>query len=107
MTETTEQATTVIEITCPECERVWPTIAEQGIVTELIDRCYMCFSKEVAEQRLSREESANYTVQNCSGCGGLPPKVEKCIACGGKGWETTAVNGAADTPQIATSSYKH
>jgi hypothetical protein len=89
--------TTVREITCPKCERIWPTIAEQGIVTELIDRCYLCFSKEVAEQRMSREESANYSVQNCSDCGGLPPKVEKCISCGGKGWETVD-KGKEDLP---------
>lgn len=79
--------TTVREITCPKCERVWPTIAEQGIVTKLIDRCYLCFSAEVASQRESLQESADYAVQNCSTCGGLPPKVQTCIPCGGKGWE--------------------
>lgn len=81
---------TVREITCPKCERVWPTIAEQGIVTELIDRCYLCFAAEVSAQRKSREESADYIVQNCGHCGGLPPKVEKCTSCFGKGWEAVA-----------------
>ena len=80
--------TTVREITCPECERVWPTIAEQGIVTELHGKCYLCFAAEVTAQRESRQESADYVVQNCGHCGGLPPKVTKCIPCGGKGWET-------------------
>ena len=92
--------TTVREITCPKCERVWPTIAEQGIVTELIDRCYLCFSAEVATQRDSRQESADYVVQNCGACGGLPPKVTLCVACDGKGWESVN-KGEEAPPKIA------
>lgn len=99
--------TTVKEITCPQCERVWPTIAEQGIVTELIDRCYLCFSKEVAEVRQSREESAHYKVQNCSYCGGLPPKVDTCVSCFGKGWEDVPVGDVVAVPQVPSGKYKH
>lgn len=79
---------TVREITCPECERVWPTISEQGVVVELYDKCYQCFIALVVKTRDERQEAANYVVQNCGTCGGLPPKAENCGACGGKGWET-------------------
>ena len=77
----------VREITCPECERVWPIVAEQGIVTELLDKCYQCFIASVVKVRDERVENADYVVQNCSNCGGLPGKVETCIPCGSKGWE--------------------
>lgn len=92
--------TTVREITCPECERVWPTIAEQGIVTDMIGRCYKCFIDEVTLKRTSLEESADYIVQNCGHCGGLPPKVDKCVNCGGKGWEAVDEQ-LAQLPKIA------
>ena len=97
--------TTVREITCPECERRWPTIAEQGIVTELHGKCYMCFAAEVAAQRVSRQESADYVVQDCGHCGGLPGKVEKCTSCFAKGWETVD-KGTEALPAIRTQ-YKH
>jgi len=48
----------------------------------------VCFAAEINYERDSLQESADYSVQNCGECGGLPPKVEKCVACGGKGWET-------------------
>lgn len=92
--------TTVREITCPQCERVWPTISEQGIVTEMYDKCYKCLIDEVVVQRDSRCESADYTVQNCSHCGGLPGKVETCVGCGGKGWEAVD-KGQEKLPKIA------
>jgi hypothetical protein len=88
----------VKEITCPACERVWPTIAEQGIVTELYGQCYACVVAGVVKIRDERAEDADYTVQNCSYCGGLQPKVSQCVQCGGKGWETT------DKPEVRNSS---
>ena len=77
----------VIEITCPACERVWPTISEQGIVTELYGQCYACVIAGVVKLRDERAEEANYLVQNCSYCGGLQPKVSTCVQCASKCWE--------------------
>ena len=97
MTET--ETTTVKEITCPECERIWPRISEQGIVTDMVGHCYKCFIDKVVVQRNSLEETADYSIQNCGECGGLPGKVEKCVACGGKGWETVP-KGKEALPKI-------
>lgn len=87
MTEENESESPA-EITCPACERVWPTIAEQGIVTEFYGQCYACLIADVIKIRDERAGEAVYTVQNCSYCGGLDPKVGTCVQCGGKGWET-------------------
>lgn len=78
----------VTEITCPECERVWPTISEQGIVAELYGRCYACVIADVVKIRDERAGEADYVVQNCNYCGGLEPKVRTCVQCAAKGWET-------------------
>lgn len=78
----------VKEITCPECERVWPRVSEQGVVTELYDKCYACLIAQVVKARDERQDAADYSVQNCSSCGGIAGKVEKCVSCGGRGWET-------------------
>lgn len=75
------------EVKCPECERVWPYISEQGIVTELHGKCYACVIKEVLELRDERTEDADYVVQTCTSCGGLINR-DKCISCFGHGWET-------------------
>jgi hypothetical protein len=93
--------TDVKEITCPECERVWPIISEQGIVTEFINKCYACFIAEVVKARDSRMETADYLIQNCANCGGLAGKVEKCTYCFGKGWEAVDKPDEDDTPRIA------
>jgi len=90
----------VTEITCPECERVWPTIAEQGIVCEIYDKCYACLIAEVVKIRDQRAEDRDYIVQNCGYCGGLNPKVNTCVQCAGKGWETVTKELAA-VPKIA------
>jgi hypothetical protein len=92
--------TDVKEITCPKCERVWPCIAEQGIVTELIDECYACFIAKVVKARDERAETADYLIQNCANCGGLVGKVEKCVHCFGKGWEGVAKPDEDETPHI-------
>lgn len=81
--------TTLREITCPLCERVWPDISEQGLVTELYNKCYQCLIAEVIKVRDERMKTADYSVQNCSNCGGLPGKFEKCVYCSHKGWEIT------------------
>jgi hypothetical protein len=96
----------VREITCPECDRVWPLIAEQGIVTEIHGKCYQCFIDQVVTVRDERIENADYLVQNCSSCGGLPPKVQKCISCAGKGWEAVD-KGDESTPPKTSVIYPH
>ncbi len=77
----------VKEIKCPKCERVWPTVSEQGIVTELQGECYACFIAKVIIARDERAEEADYTVENCGYCGGLEPAREKCTSCFARGWE--------------------
>ena len=96
--------TKVREITCPQCDRVWPTISEQGIVVELYDKCYQCLIDQVVKARDERAGAADYLVQNCSTCGGLPPKVTTCVPCGGRGWETVD-KGQEALPVAAT--YPH
>ena len=76
----------VIEITCPQCERVWPAIAEQGVVTDMYGKCYHCFIHEVMEVRDALTTEASYSIGNCDDCGGVSPLREKCLVCFGKGW---------------------
>ena len=92
----------VKEITCPECERVWPTISEQGVVTSLYERCYSCFISKVIAARDELVELADYLVHDCTVCAGLDPEKSKCIKCGGKGWETTDKDVATSPIKIVT-----
>lgn len=75
------------EITCPKCERVWPRISEQGIVTAQIDQCYQCLIKQVTLARDELIKQADYVVDNCPHCESIPGMREQCIPCGGKGWQ--------------------
>ena len=73
-------------LTCPECERVWPVISEQGVVCELYGKCYACLINEVVEIRDDRLEKAEYRIDNCTDCVGGRGDRSKCVPCGGKGW---------------------
>ena len=85
MTETSKD-TTIPTITCPNCERDWPEISEQAVVYDLIGRCYACFINEVVPIRDERVAKADYEIENCSGCTGIPGAREKCTTCFGRGW---------------------
>lgn len=73
-------------ITCPECEREWPTITEQAVVCDKIGKCYACFIHEVVKERDKRQMASNYRIENCPKCTGLPGAREDCINCGARGW---------------------
>jgi hypothetical protein len=77
------------EVTCFECERVWPAISEQGICVTTYNKCYSCLISQVVALRDTLEENALYLVHDCTVCGGIEPAKATCIKCGGKGWETT------------------
>lgn len=76
-------------ITCPSCEREWPLISEQGIVTDMVGRCYQCLVSAVTIARDEASEAADYVVDNCSYCGGVPGVREMCQHCEARGWELT------------------
>ena len=80
--------TEVIEITCPQCERRWPRIAEQGVVTAKLDQCYSCFIAEVVAERDLLAGEAGYEITNCGGCNSQAGLREKCLVCFNKGWVT-------------------
>lgn len=61
-------------------------MSEQAIVYEKVGKCYSCFIHEVVEERDSRIEAADYKIDNCTSCTGLPGARDTCIPCGGKGW---------------------
>jgi hypothetical protein len=75
-------------IVCPECDRQWPRVSEQGVVTEKIDKCYACFITGVVSELEALREQVDYVVDNCDECLGQMPQRLNCIKCGGKGWIT-------------------
>lgn len=90
------------EITCPECKRVWPAIAEQGVVTEMYNICYACLIEKVVAARDELQEGADYTVENCPTCNGIPNARATCVTCSHRGWVTS------DKPSVPQrQEYKH
>jgi hypothetical protein len=79
--------------TCPECNREWPDSSEQAVVADLIGKCYACFIQEVVKLRDERVAAADYEIENCPSCTGLPGAREKCIPCGARGWQRRVGDG--------------
>lgn len=94
MSNETENTEVEVEtITCGKCERVWPTISEQGVVFDKVGQCYACFITEVVEERNERMKKSDYQIENCPGCtGGLAEQREKCMVCFGRGWRKAEGN---------------
>lgn len=74
------------EIKCTACERVWPIISTQGVVTQEWGSCYACFIAHIVKIRTELEEDSEDRVADCEHCQGLEPARLTCIPCGGKGW---------------------
>ena len=71
---------------CPECERIWPAISEQGIFVERYAKCFSCVIQEVCEARDERLEAVDYMIENCYDCAGQNPAMSTCVTCGHMGW---------------------
>ena len=86
MTESVETKT-IPTTTCPECEREWPKISEQAVVCDEVGKCYACFIQAVVTERDKRMADADYEIENCPKCTGIPGAREKCVSCFGRGWQ--------------------
>ena len=76
----------VTTIKCPECDRVWPTISEQGVHTDLYGQCYMCMIAVVVAVRDELVAAAAYPIGPFVHCVSRAPAREACVQCGSKGW---------------------
>ena len=85
--ENLKDVTDIPTITC-NCGRVWPKISEQAVVYDLLGTgdCYSCFIQKVVEERDKRMEEADYKIDNCPRCTGIPGAREECTFCDGRGW---------------------
>lgn len=81
-----KSGTEIPTVTCPKCEREWPTISEQAVVFDKVGTCYACFIHEVVAERDKRQDKAHYAIDNCPKCTGLPGAREACARCGARGW---------------------
>jgi len=72
--------------TCPECNREWPSISEQAVVQDQVGMCYACWIHQIVAERDRRVAEANYSIENCPRCTGIPGAREACTHCFGKGW---------------------
>ena len=70
---------------CPECERDWPDLSEQGQHVILYGHCYGCMVATINANLEPEREDANYVVEACSKCMGLDER-ESCSACATHGW---------------------
>jgi hypothetical protein len=86
MSSNGKDTTAVPTTTCPECKREWPTISEQAVVQDQVGVCYACWIHQIVAERDQRMADADYEIENCPTCTGIPGAREKCTTCFGKGW---------------------
>lgn len=81
-----EKTTEIPTKTCSKCEREWPEISEQCVFLDMYGECYSCAINEVVAERDRRMKEADYMIENCPQCTGIPGAREKCTTCFGRGW---------------------
>lgn len=86
---------------CPQCQRKYPGISEQGVWIDVHGRCFPCVLGEVLAERDRRIKEAGHTVEDCATCFPLHTDPH-CPDCDGAGFRKlplqVAVEGETITP---------